>query len=300
MTALSDSFADWPAAEKAKDPLLAIGRLGLERNIAELDAYGFTILEPGRAAPLQYVDALEETVLRASQRKAGVAPDKVTGLSHGTSHPTGWGQHMFYMLLEDPIFETALMNETALALISYLVGESCLLSSMTSIVKGPGEAPLGLHTDTAMMPAPFPAYAQVANATWVLSDYSRENGALCFWPGSHAFCRPPTKDEMNATDWFMPVVAPRGSLIVWHGHTWHGAFARTAPGLRINLILYFCRVYMQTQESYRDKISPEAVARNQARFARLLGLDLPYPFDLSGAPYDKIARLNAAARSKVG
>lgn len=299
MSALADSFADWPAAGKAKDPLREIARLGLERQVAELDAYGFTIIEPGQAAPADFVDRVEAAVLAASERRLGVAPDKATGGSHDAMK-TGWGQHMFYMLLEDPVFEQALLNETALALTSWLVGDSCLLSSMTSIIKGPGGAPLGLHSDTAMMPVPYPAYAQVANATWVLSDYTRENGALCFWPGSHNFCRSPTKEEMNSTDNFLPVVAPRGSLVIWHGHTWHGAFSRSAPGLRINLILYFCRVYLQTQENYRDKISAEAVARNPRRFAELLGLELPYPFERSGAEYDKIARLNAAARSRTG
>lgn len=298
-SAFDGQFAEWAWDVRHPDPLRDIRRLGLEAQAAELDAYGFTVLEPGKAAPVAFTDELEEAVLAASERRSGHKPDKATGLSH-IDRKTAWGQHMFYMLLEGEPFERALLNETSLALISYLLGENCLLSSMTSIVKGPGEAPLGLHTDTAMVPVPFPAYSQVANATWALSDYSRENGALCFWPGSHKLCRPPTKAEMADTARFTPITAPAGSLIVWHGNTWHGAFARTSPGLRVNLIAYYCRVYMQTQEWYRDKVTPEAVARNPPRFAQLLGLDSPYPFDLEGAQYDKIARLNAAAREGSG
>lgn len=298
MSALTDSFADWPAAGKAPDTLQVLQRLGLERQAAELDAYGFTFLEPERAAPAGFADALREAVLDVAKRRSGVRPDPSRGVSHGERD--AWGQHIFYLLLEGEIFEQAMMNENVLALITHLLGESCLLSSMNSIIKGPGNEDLVLHADMAMAPAPFPAYAQVANATWTLSDYDRAAGALTFWPGSHKFCRPPTREEVNDKKRFMPVVAPAGSLIVWHGNTWHGAFARTAPGLRVNLIMYFCRIYIQTQEWYRTKITPEALARNDERFAHLVGLTSPYPFDERGAPIEKIARFNSAAKTQAG
>lgn len=294
----TSSLAAGQAPERFRDPLCDLRRLGLEHHAAELDSYGFTIVEPGRAAAAGFVDEVLQQILAIAERHSGQRPD----LQHADIHAGGsaWGQHLFYLLLEHPVFEQAMMNEVVLALITYLLGESCVLSSMNSILKGPGTDFLPLHSDTAMVPAPYPAYAQVANATWLLTDYDRASGALSFWPGSHKFCRTPTSREVADIERFVPVVAPAGSLVVWHGNTWHGAFPRQVPGLRVNLIIYFCRIYMQTQEWYRDRVSAEALARNDDRFRHLVGLENPYPFGTEGAPIEKIGHLSARTRSQSG
>ena len=49
------------------------------------------------------------------------------------------------------------MNDRVLTLIHYLLGNSCVLSSLSSHFKGPGEQPLPLHSDNGNgIPAPFP------------------------------------------------------------------------------------------------------------------------------------------------
>ena len=56
------------------------------------------------------------------------------------------------------------MTPSVLALVTYLLGESCALTSMNGVIKGPGRVPLRLHADTAQ-PNPLPPYAQICNAT---------------------------------------------------------------------------------------------------------------------------------------
>jgi ectoine hydroxylase-related dioxygenase (phytanoyl-CoA dioxygenase family) len=80
----------------------------------------------------------------------------------------------------------------------------------------------------------------------------------------------------------MAVLAPEGSLVVWHGNTWHGAVARTSPGLRISLILYFCRPYLVRQECYTGVIPTEVFERNSRRLRDLVGVDLPFPIKPDG------------------
>jgi len=288
-SAFWDDVHAWYDRESSADPMLRLNALGLARNVEELDAYGFTMLPPEKAAPSGFWQELRDAILALAEERSGAAPDAETGQTH-RDQPRGTGELMSYMLLGGDVFERALMNENVQAMIEYLLGDGFVLSSMSTILKGPGNAPLGLHSDNGLFPAPFPAFSQVANASWLLTDYSEENGALCFWPGSHKFCRQPTAGEMESWSKFMPVNAPAGTLVVWHGNTWHGAFARRAPGLRINLIQYFCRPYMATQEWYRDKVSPEAIARNSPVFSRLIGLDAPYPFPLEGPDYQRVHR----------
>src|SRR5512141_3119482 len=142
-------------------------------------------------------------------------------------------------MFKDPLFEDAVLNERPLALITYLLGQSCRLSSLTSHVKGPGGPGLLLHSDTANgMPAPFSPFSHVANCNYALTDYTREGGALAMVPGSHRYFRQPTRVELELdgpgrNPDAVAIEVPAGSAVVWHGNTWHGSFPRKTPGLRI-------------------------------------------------------------------
>jgi hypothetical protein len=121
------------------------------------------------------------------------------------------------------------------------------------------------------------------NVTYVLTDYSRENGGLCFVPGSHRLMRQPTAAENFTGDGpglveppgVVPVEASAGSLIVWHGNTWHGSYPRIAPGLRIAVVLYFCNSSLRPHEAYRELLAQEVLDREPGELARVLGRDVP-------------------------
>ena len=65
-----------------------------------------------------------------------------------------------------------------LALVDYLLGESCALIHQSLFVKRPGPHHLPLHTDQDQTTnsSPFLPHAQVANATWVLTDFDAAFG----------------------------------------------------------------------------------------------------------------------------
>ena len=94
----------------------------------------------------------------------------------------------------------------------------------------------------------------------------------------------------------VPVEAKKGSVIVFNGNIWHGAGARTIPGERVGMTLYFNRMYVRPQEDLNAVISDEVVARNPARFAHLIGRNNPYPakefgwFNPRGAPFQVITK----------
>ena len=265
-------------AEGLESVLKEVRELGLESHAAELDTCGLTVLPPERVAPRAFTVRLRDAVLDLAERRTGVRPDIAEGASHANIPATSGQQGeawMWHILFDDPIFADALMNRACLALVTYLVGYSAKLSNSSALVKGPVDwqgppRPLGLHSDNRGVPAPFPPYAQVASATWALTDYTLENGAVGYLPGSHKLCRQPTPDE--SLDAVVPVEAPAGSLIVWHGNTWHAPFPRTAPGLRVSMLFYFCREYMTTQERYREEVAEAMVNRHAPRFRTLMGL----------------------------
>ena len=140
-------------------------------------------------------------------------------------------------------------------------------------------------------------YSQVANVNYALTPYSREEGALAMVPGSHRLARQPRFDEMqlgeeNCNPRAVSMDLTPGDCVVWHGNTWHGSFARKAPGTRINLAVYFARQYVQTQERHGDAVPASYLAAHadNNRLATLLGAKQPYGWQESGPDYSVMAR----------
>ena len=271
-----------------------IRELGLEQQLTDLETNGLTVVPPDLATSGQFVERLHSKVLQVAKTRSGIEPDVKYGRTHAdiekTAGQTGemW---LWRLLLEDPIFEKELMNPVSLALITSLLGYSAKLSSSSAIIKGPvtiegSPQVLNLHSDNRGIPAPFPKYAQVANVTWALSDYTLENGCLGYVPRSHLLCRRPKQGE--ALNKVVPVEAEAGSLIVWHGNTWHDPFPRESAGLRVSMMFYFCREYLTTQERYEDEVPQDMFARNEQRFSTLMGLNDPYGWDASGPDMSRL------------
>jgi ectoine hydroxylase-related dioxygenase (phytanoyl-CoA dioxygenase family) len=252
-----------------------IRKLELDRTIAELEAVGLTVVEPERAAAPGFAERLRDAIVRVGEERSG------TRLDLDAAHEAGrgafgdvFGLQLYYLLFEDKVFQEAIVNPVALALSTYLLGESCIISNCLAGVKGPGGGDLGLHSDNVMIPAPFPPYAQVCNVTWALTDYDDDSGPLVYVPGSHRLCRHPLPGE--GRDAMVPVRARAGSIIFWHGNLWHGALARRAPGLRVNLIVAMMRSYLRPQEPYREHVTQAILDDNPPRFATLLGQHVYY------------------------
>jgi ectoine hydroxylase-related dioxygenase (phytanoyl-CoA dioxygenase family) len=291
---LVDQTIEREAAAARERVFAEIAALKLEPNVAEHEADGVTVLRPDQVAGRDFIERLRDTILRISGERAGKAVDVVRGATHREyQSPFGQVQWQPTLLIKDPVFEQALMNRHALALITYLLGQSCILNHLSSAVKGPSDEYLPLHTDQNQTGsiAPYPSYAQVANATWMLTDYKRENGAICFVRGSHKLCRHPTYAEATDLSRYTPLEAEAGSIAVWHGNTWHGAVPRTVPGVRISLIVYFQRYYHPPIENLAPQITPEMIARNPPRFATLTGVAHPHHLDFNSV---------AAKASRIG
>jgi hypothetical protein len=268
--------------------LAEIVELGLERNAWELDSLGYTVVTPEQVGAGALAAQMTEKLLDFAQMNIGFRPDlEADERMAADITAIGRGHFMPAVLLRDTMFEQALMTRSLLALMSYLLGENCMLSSSSAMLKVRAPESLELHSDQVGQPAPFPPYAQVANATWALTDYSDENGATRFVPGSHKLCRHPTNDEALDTSLAVTVSAPAGSIVIWHGNTWHGAAPRTRPGVRLSLIFLFCRWYLMPQIMHRQLVSPEMLTRNSGRFATLMGKRSPYSgLEADGTPVD--------------
>ena len=284
-----------------------IRELGLESYVADLDAHGYTIIPPAIATPNGLAERMLEAALDVSERRNGVRGDLENGSTHAgfkgrfasfapEDGDSPIGDLMQSLLFEDRVFEEALMNRVLLAMATYLCGYSVVLSSMGCFMKGPNRSTFSLHSDTPL-PAPLPPQALVCNMTYALTDFNRENGSTAFVPGSHKWCRNPIGREAivgeGGNEQAVAVECSAGSLLVWHGNTWHGAFNRTAPGRRVSVPVYMSRPFIRTQEGLIGKIPQEMLDRHPSRFAILTQQGILYGYESQD---DSIARAERAGK----
>ena len=271
--------------------LKKIDELGLNDNLIELETIGYTTLKGVLSE--DRIKRAQDAILNRVEKTTGKRIDLATATTDDFAGMT----YVHYMLYDDEVFEEILMEDKPLALVTYLLGESCLLSSIGCHFKGPGDGgTLPLHSDTAG-PTPFPTYSTVANVNYALTPYSREAGALAMVPRSHKLARGPTPVESDLTDEHCNPAAVSmdlspGDAVVWHGGAWHGSFARQIPGIRMNLAVYFARHSMVTQERHKDVVPQEVLDRhsNDERFARLLAGNQAYGWGAEGPDFIKMVK----------
>ena len=247
----------------------------LHRNVVQLETDGYTILAPGKAAPIEIIERIKDAMLEIEER--------VETNRFGAG--SGLGSTLFHMLPENSVFEEALMAGPSLTLVTYLLGFRAKLSQCTGLIKESGAPALALHADhSGKFPAPWSKVSNYSVVTWVLTDYTRENGAVCVWPGSHLWGKPVPADMTMAHDHeeIRVLEVPAGSVIIWHGSLWHGAVPRTASGRRMTLVLPHVRDSIQPQELFWASVTPEMIERNSPRFGTLMGLTSAGPWIQDG------------------
>ena len=266
---------DWPSSKYLSPLYREIRERGLESNIAELEAFGFTMIE--NFLTQDEIEHTKSTILRVAERRLGRTLDisnteNLEGRISGTPLLTR-------LVFEDPWFEELMLRTEPLLIMRYLMGESLKLNSASSHIKAGGADGLYLHADISNgVPSPLPPYSCFGNLTYTLTDYTLEGGALAMVPGSHRWCRHPSAPEAimargKESPLAVPLTPKAGAVVIWHGNTWHGAFARTVPGIRMNLVYAFCRQFIETQEAIKGSVPEEMWNRHKDDpiFAGLMG-----------------------------
>jgi len=276
--------------------------LGLESNIAELEAFGFTVIEPEKtAAPKDFANRL----LEATKAIANAESQSAVALNRHEDKPA-FGRQLFHLINKDPIFVDAVMNPAAQAMAKYLMGASYRLYSMVAFLKEGSAKSTAMHSDSSGVPPPLPFYGNVCNISWVLTDYTKENGTLCMVPGSHRLCRHPTPAEQPRfmggpadDDMCVPIIAKPGSLAVFHGNTWHGTYPKVSDQLRVHVAMALCRNYVNPAEDFSD-LPEETVARGGAEFARAIGRSAWQGYRSEGPRLELLRSVYGAQASAFG
>ena len=281
----------------------------LEKYALELETDGLTIVPPEvTGISEEFIDACVEVLLEKFTEMTGCPislangpeaelewPEGENNLLAGAGAPDPTQMLIQQLLQVDRHFRDLCVNPVVDALINLMMGELSFpsgrgiysraknrrLSSTNSFIKWQGDygygENLGLHCDQGANPLPWGHTALTANATWCLTDYTEEDGALAYVPGSHKSNAHPGPTARNQA---VPAVCPKGSVIVWPGSTWHGAYPKKTPGLRLNAVAYYRHQAVLPQEnlSVTMKNEPWSDCDNPDLLKELIGFDDKFPY----------------------
>lgn len=171
---------------------------------------------------------------------------------------------------KDAIFEVCFTHPRVLAAIRHVLGPRFRLSSLNSRAALPGEGLQKLHADypEAVAPGDY----RVCNSIWLLDDFSPRNGATRLVPGTH---RAGTLPEDAMTDpWEahpdeIVLEAPKGTVVIFNSHTWHGGTRNQTDRPRRAIHSYFCRHDQPQQIDQRRYLRPDT-ARRLSEAARVV------------------------------
>ena len=248
-------------AESVGCRLVTVALTGdLDRARADLAEHGYCLLE----------GVLPEPRLSATrERLASIARDEVEA---GTDYvyENGSNQRVWTLLNKGDEFVELALDPTVGRLMKELLGPIYLLSNLDANIAGPGGQPMFLHADQSFVPPPWPDFPLVANAMWMLDDFTPDNGATRVVPGTHLHGHGPTGGQVEA----VPVCGPAGSVMVFDGRLWHQTGANvTEEARRHGILAYYCRPFMRTQENWFLSIDP-AVLEREPRLRGLLGYEI--------------------------
>ena len=134
----------------------------------------------------------------------------------------------------------------------------------------PGETVQTMHRDTGPFPIQNPAPPLTLATMWAVTDFTGENGATRFVPGSHKWPdeRVPAPEEIAQAE------MPAGSLLMYVGSVIHGGGANRSNAARCGVALHYCLGWLRQEENQYLAVPMEEARTFPHQLQCLMGYDL--------------------------
>ena len=170
-----------------------------------------------------------------------------------------------------PKFREMAEHPTARALVKEMLGERIQLTSFSANITAPGCGKMIMHCDQGYMPSPWPLFSLGVNIGIALDDFTLENGATLFVPGSHKELHAPDPDGTYPQA--RPVLCRAGAMFALDDRLWHQTGANvTVNEHRIGLFAHYTRSFLAPQERWADCMPPEVKATLSPSLRQLLAI----------------------------
>jgi ectoine hydroxylase-related dioxygenase (phytanoyl-CoA dioxygenase family) len=197
---------------------------------------------------------------KAAIREIGEAEGPMAGHEYTLCNDGAFRLHN--IINKTTVFDRYGMDPLVLGLVDHVLPQY-KLSMLNVRTALPGQAAQKLHVDWdhgAVAPGDY----FVCNAMWLLDDFTADNGATRFVPGSHAFGVLPQdamEDRHAAHTDERLLLAPAGSVVFFNSHIWHGGTQNASQEARAAINAYYSRREIPPVIDHWALLSPETKAR---------------------------------------
>jgi ectoine hydroxylase-related dioxygenase (phytanoyl-CoA dioxygenase family) len=193
--------------------------------------------------------------------------------------------------LRDDAIADVVTHPNILPHVEAILGATCIMYACVSSTMPPNGTNFSMrvHVDS---PRVIPSYPTNVGVMTALTDYTEDNGATRFLPGSFERLDPPTAEDFDRD---AEMVFPRaGSTVLFNARTWHtGGVNRTAEP-RHAVTVNYCRAYMRQSFDFVRMVPPERAPALSPVLRRVLGFDVRMPTSLDEYYVDESERLYKA------
>lgn len=236
----------------------------LDEAFADLQEYGACVI--ANALDAEMLAEVHTALYRAaeSDRKYGLAQDYAYG---GDDHVN---QRIWNLPSHDPVFWALAEHPIAMHFVEKLLGWPALLSSMSANITAGGGQSMILHADQGYMPRPW-AGPQGVNVGWCIDDFTADNGATCFIPGSNSWNGEGQGQLDKFRDQLIPIEAPAGSALIMEGRLLHTNGININGVRRAGIFSWYTLPIYMPQENWFLSANPAIRQFGSERLKTLLG-----------------------------
>lgn len=233
-----------------------------EKHDYEIETFGFTIvpdfITPQMCARLK--DALTNA-LDVDQARYGHFRGKARN-------------HIMELASHGGVFLEFLENPEMQRFYRRFLGPDCILYAYSSTLLAPNDevAAQKVHVDSGRWIQNFFTGLQM---TLAIDDFTAENGASWYLPGSHRSPTPPSAETFDR--YAVMVERPAGAALIWDPHCYHRAGDNKTNSTRFALSTYAVRGYIKQRFDYPRLLGPELGAQVSPELRAFLGYSKQAP-----------------------
>ena len=226
------------------------------RHDYEIEAFGFTIV-PDFITP-EMIARLKSALIEALE-----ADDAKFGRFRAKGK-----NHIMELASHGGILLEFLEHPEMLRFYRRFLGADCVLYAYSSTLLAPNDAvpAQNVHVDSGRW---LPNVFTGLQMTLAIDDFTAENGASWYLPGSHRSPTPPSAETFER--YAVMVHRPAGAALIWDPHCYHRAGDNKTAATRFALSTYAVRGYIKQRFDYPRLLGPEVGTQASPDLRAFLG-----------------------------